>query len=176
MANSLLFEHIDQEKTYSEYAIKNGDLLDESTINAFCKRLKKEIDDVYNLLCAFASLPLQEFNPATEYEKGELVRYTDAGVTKNYLARGTTVGNLPTDTAFWTEFLEYASGQSMIRLADYLSKTNQVAYDPGAKTAGEASIDYHPVTVKFLEDRIKATLNTEYNALLKRIEALEAKP
>ena len=174
MADSLLFEHQDQEKTYSNYAIKNGDLLDETTLNAFCQRLKKEIDDVYNLLCAFASLPLQEFNPATEYEKGELVCYTDNGTTKNYLAKGTTVGNLPTDTTFWAEFQEYSAGQSMIRLADYLSKTNQTAYDPGALGDGETGvIDYHPATVKFVEDRIRTTLNTEYNALLKRIEKLE---
>lgn len=173
---SLLFKHTDQEEAYSWYAIKNGDLLDEDTINLFCQRLKKEVDDVYNLLCAFAGLPLQEYNSGTEYEKGEIVRFDDGNGYKNYIARGITIGHEPTDPVFWTEFTKYSETQSMTKLSDYLTKYNQEAYDPGSLQADETGvIDYHPATVKFVEDRIAAALNTQYADLLKRIEALESK-
>lgn len=41
--------------------------------------------------------PRGEYDNATQYETGDLVSYQGA----SYIAKGSTLGNLPTDTAFW---------------------------------------------------------------------------
>ena len=150
-----MFKHKNQKQFYSDYAIKNGQVQDEKTLNLFARKLKKEIDDTYNLIATFAGLQPIDYNNNTEYEEGEIVFYEN----KSYIAVKDTIGNLPT-TEYWQPFTEFAHFNNLTTLENFLPKNNQEVYDPTKLQDGETSIIYHPATVKYVEDSLQEMLQT----------------
>ena len=166
-----MFTHKNQKEFYSEYAIKDGQALNENNLNLFNKRLKKEVDDIHNLLNIFAGLKPIEYSPIVEYEDGEIVSYKD----KNYIAQVKVQGEAPGSSQKWLELTDFViQAQGLNRLDDYLSKYNQKEYNPEELAEGENSVAYHPTTVKFVEDRIKWYLKNSVITNADRLDGFHA--
>ena len=166
-----MFTHKNQKEFYSNYAIKDGQALNENNLNLFNKRLKKEVDDIHNLLNIFAGLKPIEYSPIVEYEDGEIVSYKD----KNYIAQVKVQGEAPTESQKWLELTDFViQAQGLNRLDDYLSKYNQKEYNPEELAEGENSVAYHPTTVKFVEDRIKWYLKNSVITNADRLDGFHA--
>lgn len=100
--------------------------------------------------------PRGEYDALVEYQAGDLVTYLNG----SYIARGVTLGNLPTDTAFWQllfinepprEIIDQAitNGTQDGILVEYDEVTNTLDFtntDKGsiAVTSHEAALDPHP--------------------------------
>ena len=156
-----MFKHKNQKQFYADYALKNGQVLDEKTLNLFTRKLKKEIDDTYNLIAIFAGLEPIAYNANTEYETGEIVYYEN----QSYIAIKDSISQTPTisgklNSEYWQPFTEFAHLQNLSTLENFLSKNNQEAYDPTTLQDGEKTIIYHPATVKYVEDSIQEMLQT----------------
>lgn len=65
--------------------------------------VEAEIDTINATLADIEATP--EYDPLVEYLLDQLVKYNGA----LYQAKGTTTGNLPTNTTFWTKVGDYAS-------------------------------------------------------------------
>lgn len=149
-----MFKHKNQKQFYTDYAIKNGQVLDEKTLNLYGRRLKKELDDTYNLIAAFAALNPVEYNKNTSYETGEIVGYNNNA----YISIKDSRGIEPTNTEYWKPFTEFAHLNNLTTLEDFIAKDNQNPYNPEELKEGENTIAYHPATVKYVEDSITDTL------------------
>lgn len=181
-----MFNHKNQKQFYSDYAIKDGQALNEANLNLFGKRLKKEVDDVHNLLQIFGGLKPIEYSAIVEYEENEIVSWKG----KNYISVAPVQGEEPGVSQKWMELTgAIIRGQGLNTLGDYLSKYNQTPYEPGELSEGENTITYHPATVKFVEDRIAWYLkngvitnadrldgyHASYFATLEQLTEIEAK-
>lgn len=166
-----LFKHKDQKQFYSDYAIKNGQALNEDNINLSLKRFKKEADHAYNIAALIVGMDCVPYSPFATYEIGELVHFEG----EDYICIKNSLNNKPTDTAYWTLCtLAIKELLGIIDLSNYLSKTNQIPYEPGDMQAGESSTQYHPATVKFVEDRIEWHLSNSVITNSDRLDGLHA--
>lgn len=165
-----MFKHKSQKQLYADYAIKNGQNLDESTLNLYTKELKKEVDDAYNLISIFANLEPLKYESTTEYREGEIVSHNGT----NYIAIKDTVGNEPPNDKFWSIFDDFATSANLSKLTDFLSKTNQTPYNPEDLSPGETSTAYHPATLKFVEDRIDFHLKNSVITNSDRLDGFHA--
>lgn len=166
-----MFLHKNQKEFYSDYAIKDGQSLNEANLNLFGKRLKKELDDINNLLGIFSGMGPIPYSPLVEYEDGEIVSFNG----KNYIAQAPIQGKEPGKTDLWLELTDaIIQGQGLNRLNDYLSKYNQTEYNPEELQEGENTTFYHPATVKFVEDRIKWYLKNSVITNSDRLDGFHA--
>ncbi len=165
-----MLKHKSQKQFYADYAIKNGQNLDESTLNLYAKELKKEVDDAYNLISIFANLTPLNYESTTEYREGEIVSHNNV----NYIALKDTVANEPPNDKYWAVFDDFATSANLSKLTDFLSKTNQTPYNPEELTPGETSTAYHPATLKFVEDRINYHLKNSIITNSDRLDGFHA--
>ena len=71
------FEHIQYNVHYTDYAIKNGMLINESNLNAYQLKLKKEVNDNYNRFRVFIKKNALEWRSSENYEIGEIVSFNE---------------------------------------------------------------------------------------------------
>lgn len=167
-----MFKHTTQ-KEFEKLGIQNGQEITEESLNKSNIQLKKEVDDSHNFITIFAGvegLTPVEYVPETEYQKNEIVVYEN----KNYISLKKTQGDVPTNTKYWKPFEEFSRSAYIQKLSNFLSKTNQVEYEPNALNSEESIIDYHPATVKFVQDRIKYHLKNSVIQETKRLDGFGA--
>ena len=166
-----LFKHKDQKQFYSDYAIKDGQALNEENLNLSLRRIKKETDNAYNIMAMLAGFQTIAYSPFASYEYGEIVYYNN----QDYICIKNSQGNDPTNTEYWEPCTEAIREQLGIGdLTDYLSKTNQTPYNPEKLTTGESTSQYHPATVKFVEDRIEWNLKNSVITNADRLDGYHA--
>lgn len=153
-----MLTHKSQKEFYTDYAIKNGDPLDEKSLNLYGQNLKKEVDDAYNLISLFAGLSPIPYSNTTEYNVGEIVSHN--GV--NYICEKVAYAIEPPNSIYWRVLDSTVIASVGLNTMDnYISKTNQTEYNPEEIADGEASANYHPATVKFVEERIDYALQNK---------------
>ena len=143
------FKHFIRNRFYADYAIKHGQVPTETSINKYTERLKHEVDDHYNLWRIQGECLAIEWNQEIEYEYGETCSF----LGKNYICILKNINVKPgTNAKYWKPISpeEYTN----FYVQRFLPKDNDVPYEPGEIWKEERSIDYHPVTVKFLEERL----------------------
>lgn len=152
----MAFVHKNQKTFYTDYAIKQGMIPTEDTINLFPVRLKKETTDIYNKFQMVNGKPPLEWNQSENYEVNEIVRYNEV----DYKCIQECINKVPSEEpSFWavTKYQEYTKYPA----SNYLAKDNQDPYDPSSIQDYEASNTYHPTTVKHVEDRLKHWFDNE---------------
>lgn len=167
-----MFKHTTQAE-FEKLGIQNQEEMNEEILNRSNTQLKKEVDDAHNFITIFAGvdgLTPVEFDIHTEYQKNEIVVYNSI----NYISLKKTQGNLPTNTKYWKLFDEFSRSAYIQKLSSFLSKTNQEAYEPNSLSSEESVIDYHPATVKFVQDRIKYHLKNSVISNTKRLDGFSA--
>ena len=159
-----MFKHKNQKQFYADYAIKNGQVGDERTLNLYGRKLKKEIDDTYNLIAIFAGLEPIAYNANTEYETGEIVFYEKQAyiAVKDSKSQPPTISKNNTkvlNEEYWQLFTDFAHLANLTTLDNFLPKNNQEPYDPSILQEGENTIVYHPATVKYVEQSLQEMLD-----------------
>lgn len=149
------FEHIQYNVHYTDYAIKNGMLINESNLNAYQLKLKKEVNDNYNRFRVFIKKNALEWRSSESYEIGEIVSFNEV----NYICIKNSFNNEPDrSTDYWKIIND--TDLSDFSLSNYLHKHGQEEYNPESLIQGETSFDYHPTTVKYVKDSIDTSWNT----------------
>lgn len=139
---------------YRDYAIKTNMLMDETYLNLYQTRLKKEVQDNYNRFQVFVGNLSLEWSQIEKYEVGELVSYDN----KNWECLVNSYNNEPTTSPnYWKEVT--SSDISKNSFKNYLAKDNQEEYDPSLKGPLEKTADYHPSTKKYVDDSINYAFN-----------------
>ena len=160
---------------FSKLGIKDNEGITEDSLNIPNTQLKKESDDAYNFISIFAGLEPIEYNSEIEYQKNEIVTYGN----KNYISLKKTQGNTPTilknstkvvNSKYWKLFDDFSRSSYIQKLSNFLSKNNQTEYEPNHLEPEEYTIDYHPATVKFVQDRINYHLK---NSVIKEAKRLD---
>lgn len=167
-----MFKHTTQ-KEFEKLGIQNNQEITEDYLNKANIQLKKEVDDAHNFISIFAGVdgltPI-EYRAETEYQKNEIVVYNN----QNYISLKKTQGNLPTNTKYWKIFDEYSRSAYIQKLSNFLGKNNQTEYDPNSLDSEESIVDYHPATVKFVQERIKYHLKNSVIQETKRLDGYSA--
>ena len=143
------FTHKNQKLFYTYYAIKQGMIPTEDTINLFQVRLKKETTDIYNKFQMVNGNAPLEWNQSENYEVNEIVRYNEI----DYKCIQECINKIPSnEPSFWavTKYQEYTKFPA----SNYLAKDNQDPYEPSIIQDYEVTNTYHPTTVKYVEDRL----------------------
>lgn len=145
----MAFTHKNQKTFYTDYAIKQGMIPTEDTINLFQVRLKKETTDIYNKFQMVNGNAPLEWNQSENYEVNEIVRYNEI----DYKCIQECINKIPSnEPSFWvvTKYQEYTKFPA----SNYLAKDNQDPYEPSIIQDYEVTNTYHPTTVKYVEDRL----------------------
>ena len=145
----MAFTHKNQKSFYTDYAIKQGMIPTEDTINLFQVRLKKETTDIYNKFQMVNGNAPLEWNQSENYEVNEIVRYNEI----DYKCIQECINKIPSnEPSFWavTKYQEYTKFPA----SNYLAKDNQDPYEPSIIQDYEVTNTYHPTTVKYVEDRL----------------------
>ena len=173
-----MLKHTNQAE-FEKLGIKNNEEITEDSLNKPNTQLKKELDDTYNFISIFAGLKPIEYNPEIEYQKNEIVSYNNI----NYISLKKTQGNPPTilqnttevvNSKYWKLFDEFSRSSYIQKLSNFLSKNNQTEYEPNNLESEEYTIDYHPATVKFIQDRINYHLKNSVIHETKRLDGYSA--
>ena len=145
----MAFTHKNQKTFYTDYAIKQGMIPTEDTINLFQVRLKKETTDIYNKFQMVNGNAPLEWNQSENYEVNEIVRYNEI----DYKCIQECINKIPSnEPSFWvvTKYQDYTKFPA----SNYLAKDNQDPYEPSIIQDYEVTNTYHPTTVKYVEDRL----------------------
>ena len=146
------FNFSDYTTFVTDYSVKNGTLVDEFTLNLSPQRIKKEIDNLYNVLNILNGNELLNWSPIEEYLAGELCqnKIVDG---KIYRARKNSAGKRPD---LFPDFWEIAKDSDYTRFGgftNFLAKDNTNPYHPINK--------YNPATKGYvdLENAKKLNIN-----------------
>lgn len=158
------FNTTDYTDFFTDYSLKDGDLVDENKINYPTLRLKKEINNVYNVLNILNGNDIIPWRNVENYVTGELVQ--NKGFDENYYRARKNSNNKRPDLfpAFWTEVL----GSDLTTIGnfdDYLNTSNTKPYTP--------ILDYNPATKKYVDDELLKYMNIgeltgDWNYFVKR--------
>lgn len=150
------FKYKPQKEFYIDYAIKDQMVLDEQTLNLFNVRLKKEVTDLFNRFQIVNVKKPLEWQRSENYEVNEIVHYNGL----NYKCIQECINKEPdVEPSFWVETFD--KEYTEMYMGRFLAKDNQVLYNPLSLEPYESSYDYHPTTVKHVEDRLRYWFDNE---------------
>lgn len=165
-----MYKHTFYDEIFRDYALKDSELATETRINAFPRKLKKEANDIYNRLQIIADKPCLDWIDIEFYETGELVQYEN----KKYIALKDNQNKNPKlKTDFWQEI--NIRDFTNFYAENYLAKDNQIEYNPELTQHGELSNEFHPVTIKYLNERIRWSLENIKVANADRLDGKDYK-
>lgn len=153
---------------FEKYAIKDGELQNEESLNLYGKQLKKELNDVYNRLQVLFGLKALEYSKLEFYKVGEIVNFKN----KNYICIKDAHNEDPTNTSKWQE-IDF-NGISTFNRGNFLAKDNEYFYDPLHLESYENTNRFHPTTVGFVHEHAKKLITTWVaNGNLRRAKQLK---
>ncbi len=137
------FNQVDYTDFFTDYSLKDGDIVDEFGINTPTLRLKKEVNNIYNILNLLNGNTIIPWRNVEDYITGELcqnIGYDD----KYYRARKNSNNRRPDlFPDFWTE-VEAGELTVIGDFSNYLGIDNTEPYTPIS--------DYNPVTKKYVDE------------------------
>lgn len=151
-----VFNQVDFTKFVADYSIKNGELVDEFALNLSPQRLKKEVNNVHNIINILNDRRLLDWNPVEDYLVGELVQ-NQAGDDKYYRAKKISINKRP--DLFLDEW-EVAKNTDYTDVGDfsnYLAKDNEEGYSPTGQ--------YNPATKGYVDFKDAQKLDIDGKAL-----------
>jgi len=149
------FDQVDFTKFVADYSIKNGELVDEFSLNLSPQRLKKEVNNVHNIINILNNKRLISWSPVENYIVGELVQNQD-GDDKYYRAKKLSINKRPDlfldewELAVNTDYTEVGD------FSNYLAKDNEEGYSP--------SEQYHPATKGYVDFKDAQKLDVDGKA------------
>jgi len=150
------FDQINFTKFITDYAIKNGVLMDEFTVNAAPERLKKELNNLFNVINILNGKRLIGWNPVENYIVGELVQNSTSD-DKYY--RSTRESNNKRPDLF-SDYWELALNTDYTEIGDFnnfLAKDNTTPYSP--------STPYNPATKGYVDYKDTLKLDIDGKAV-----------
>ena len=150
------FNFLDYTTFVSDYSIKNGVLVDEFALNLSPQRIKKEVDNVYNVLNILNGNRLLSWSPIEEYLVGELCQNRTAD-DKYYRARKNNSNKRPD---LFPEFWEVAKNTDYTLYGDFtnfLAKNNVEPYHPVGR--------YNPATKGYVDFQNTTKLDIDGKAV-----------
>lgn len=102
MSKNLGFQHESLETQYRDYAIKNQMVLNETNVNAWPIRIKKEVSDIYNRTQIANGMRALPFIEGQLYEPGEIVFCEDT--KKHYIAKMESIAVTPGISKNWQNY------------------------------------------------------------------------
>ena len=136
------FDMIDSTDFITDYSLKTGELATEYTMNTPTLRLKKEVNNVYNVLNILHGNNIIPWRNVEKYIVGDLVQYNNI----YYRAKRDNVNKQPDNFASSWEIVQAQEFSNAGTLADYLNKNNNTPYTP--------INDYNPSTKKYVDDSL----------------------
>jgi hypothetical protein len=136
------FDQLDFTKFVADYSIKNGELVDEYSLNLSPQRLKKELNNTFNMVNILNGNRLLDWNPVETYLVGELCQNRTAD-DKYYRARKVSENKRPD---LFPDLWEVAKNTDYTLYGDFtnfLAKDNTEPYSP----AGQ----YNPATKGYVD-------------------------
>jgi len=149
------FNQIDFTKFVADYSVINGELVDEFALNLSPQRLKKEVNNIFNIVNILNGNRILNWNPVEYYVVGELVQ-NDSADDKYYRARKVSENKRPD---LFPDFWEEASNKDYTEYGDFtnfLAKDNTEPYSP----AGQ----YNPATKGYIDFALTKKLDLEATA------------
>ena len=114
-------------------------------------------------------MPKGDYNPATTYELLDLVTYQNS----SYIAKGTTTGNLPTDSTYWQLS---AFGGNIANLTGNFAEVETSTIAQASHSIGDIFVDSDSNLVEATAQiNINDTIAVGTNCALTTVEALIAK-
>ena len=150
------FPHILRKLFFADYAIKQGQVPTERSFNLHSDRVKRELDDLYNMWRIQGRQPALDWYPQESYEVGEIANYN--GI--NYECQLPCIAETPSNKSkYWKPIVD--SDLTEFYAGRYIAKDDSTPYDPGQIFGKEPGIDFHPVNVKYLETRLRYWFDNE---------------
>jgi hypothetical protein len=139
MAN---FEQVDYTDFVTDYTIRAGELATEQVLNAPSKRLKKELNNVYNIINILNGKDIMPWRDIEDYVVGEICQNT---LFDNNVYRARRINNNRRPDLFPDEWEVVTNKDFTISgdFSNYLSKSNTEEYTPTG--------DYNPATKKYID-------------------------
>ena len=136
------FNMTDYTDFFTDYSLKNGELVNETNINLPTLRLKKELDNVFNILNLLNKNTILPWRDVESYIVGELCQ--NIGIdNKYYRARKNSTNKRPD---LFPEFWSEVNKNEFTNAGEYLTLDNNKEYTP--------INDYNPATKKYVDDSL----------------------
>jgi len=149
------FEYSDFTKFVANYSIKNGELVDEFALNLSPQRIKKELNNIYNITNMLNGKDILSWDPIEDYLVGELCQNTKSD-NKYYRARKVSSNKRPDlfpdlwEIARDTDYTTYGG------FSNYLAKNNTIPYSPKNQ--------FNPTTKGYVDFENSKKLNVDGKA------------
>ena len=140
----------------TNYSVKNGELSTAQTINHSPERLKKELNNIYNVVQILNGERCLDWNPVEDYLVGELVQ-NRSNDDKIYRSKKINTNKRPD---LYPDLWEIAKNTDYTEIGDfnnYLAKDNITPYSPTDL--------YHPATKRYVDYNDSLKLNIDGKAV-----------